>query len=145
MFPMYRYFSPHFRFPFSGDVNQQISPETDWFFGNISPQAGDGEIEKEVFLKIASYGKQLGKITAVLLALIEEVRKNKPSVLKDFRELAELREIQEKIERVKDENKDRNRDNARRILDKLVESNDTEFVSELLRSYEEKLKRGGNL
>ncbi len=140
MFPLYRYFSPHFRFPFSGDVNQQISPETDWFFGNISPQAGDGEIEKEVFLKIASYGKQLGKITAVLLALIEEVRKNKPSVLKNFPELDELKELNEKIERVKEDNRDRNREYATRILDKLIESNDTEFVNELLKSYQDKLK-----
>lgn len=142
MFPLYRYFSPHFRFPFSGDVNQQISPETDWFFGNINPQVGDGEIEREVFLKIASYGKQLGKITAVLLGLIEELRKNKPSVLKDFPELAELRELHERIERIKEENKDRNRDFAGKILDKLIESDDTEFVKELLKSYEQKLKGG---
>ena len=142
MFPLYRYFSPHFRFPFSGDVNQQIAPETDWFFGNINPEVGDGEIEKEVFLKIASYGKQLGKITSVLLALIEELRKNKPSVLKDFPEFDELVELHEKIERIKEENKDRNRDYARRILDKLIESDDTEFVKELLKSYQEKLKEG---
>lgn len=140
MFPLYRYFSPHFRFPFSGDVNQQIAPETDWFFGNINPEAGDGEIEKEVFLKIASYGKQLGKITVVLLELIEELRKNKPSVLKDFPELAELNELHERIERIKEENKDRNRDYATRILDKLIESDDTEFAKELLKSYQEKLK-----
>lgn len=142
MFPFYRYFSPHFRFPFSGDVNQQISPETDWFFGNINPQVGDGEIEKEVFLKIASYGKQIGKITAVLLRLIEELRKNKPSLLRDFPELAELKDLNEKIERIKEANKDRNRDYARRILDKLIESNDTEFVTELLKTYQEKLKGG---
>ena len=140
MFPLYRYFSPHFRFPFSGDVNQQIAPETDWFFGNINPEAGDGEIEKEVFLKIASYGKQLGKITVVLLELIEELRKNKPSVLKDFAELAELKELHERIERIKEENKDRNRDYATRILDKLIESDDTEFAKELLKSYQEELK-----
>lgn len=140
MFPLYRYFSPHFRFPFSGDVNQQIAPETDWFFGNINPTAGDGEIEKEVFLKIASYGKQLGKITAVLLELIGELRKNKPSVLKDFPEFSELKELHEGIERIKEENKDRNRNYARRILDKLIESDDTEFVTELLKTYQEKLK-----
>jgi hypothetical protein len=142
MFPFYRYFSPHFRFPFSGDVNQQISPETDWFFGAIDPKVGDGEIEKEVFLRIASYGKQLGKITSVLLRLIEELQKNKPSVLKDLPELADLKELHEKIERIKEENKDRNRDYARGILDKLIESNDTEFVKELLKSYQEKLKGG---
>lgn len=142
MFPLYRYFSPHFRFPFSGEVNQQISPETDWFFGTINPQVGDGEIEKEVFLKIASYGKQLGKITAVLLRLTEEVRKNKPSLLRDFPELDELKDLNEKIDKIKEENKDRNRDYATRILDKLIESNDTEFVKELLKTYQEKLKGG---
>ena len=140
MFPLYRYFSPYFRFPFSGDVNQQISPETDWFFGNINPKVGDGEVEKEVFLNIASYGKQLGKITAVLLALVEEIRKNKPAVLKDFPEFTELKELNERIERIKEENKDRNRDYARRILEKPIESNDTEFVKELLKNYQEKLK-----
>jgi hypothetical protein len=140
MFPFYRYFSPHFRFPFSGDVNQQIAPETDWFFGNINPKVGDGEIEKEVFLKIASYGKQLGKITAVLLALVEEIKKNKPDVLKDFPELNELKQLHERIERIKEENNDRNRDYARRILDKLIQSNGTEFVKGLLKSYQEKIE-----
>lgn len=142
MFPLYRYFSPHFRFPFSGDVNQEIAPETDWFFGNINPKVGDGEIEKEVFSKIASYGKQLGKITAVLLGLIEELRENKPALLKDLPELDELRELHERIERIKEENKDRNRDYAINILDKLIESDDTEFVKRLLKSYQEKLKGG---
>jgi hypothetical protein len=74
--------------------------------------------------------------------LIEELRKNKPSVLKDFPELAELKKLHERIERIKEENKNRNRDYARRILDKLIESDDTEFLEELLKSYQEKLKGG---
>ena len=58
MIPYNWMWSPEVHLPFSGNVNQDISPDTNWFFGSIKPNAGVGSIEKEVF-EVASYGKQL--------------------------------------------------------------------------------------
>lgn len=57
--------------PLSGDV-KDISPVTSWF----SPQyefniAGNAALEKQVITKVASYGKQLGKLTNAVLELAD--------------------------------------------------------------------------
>ncbi|GGF63631.1 hypothetical protein [Alteromonas lipolytica] len=57
--------------PLSGDV-KDISPMTNWF----SPQyeiniAGNAALEKQVITKVASYGKQLGKLTSAVLELAD--------------------------------------------------------------------------
>lgn len=59
------------KLPLSGDV-KDISPVTSWF----SPQyefniAGNAALEKQVITKVASYGKQLGKLTNAVLELAE--------------------------------------------------------------------------
>jgi len=66
--PWFWFWSPHFYFPFSGSVAQRIEPETDWFFAGIPPSAGNAEMERRIF-DIASYGRQLGWITEVLLGM----------------------------------------------------------------------------
>ena len=71
MFPWLWYWAPQVHFPWSGRVAQQIAPDTHWFFGGIRPGAGDARIEEQAF-GVASYGKQLGLITEVLLALAQE-------------------------------------------------------------------------
>ena len=68
MVPWLWFWSPHFYLPFSGSVAQRIEPETDWFFAGIPPSAGNGEMERKAF-EIASYGRQLGWITEVLLGM----------------------------------------------------------------------------
>jgi hypothetical protein len=67
--PMFN-FSP--RFPWSGDVIQDIDPQTSWFFGNIAPTAGSGRLERHIALDVASYGKQLSVVMDVLHELIEQ-------------------------------------------------------------------------
>ncbi|MEC9261862.1 MAG: hypothetical protein VYD53_11025 [Pseudomonadota bacterium] len=57
--------------PLSGDV-KDISPVTSWF----SPQyefniAGNAALEKQVITKVASYGKQLGKLTNAVLEIAD--------------------------------------------------------------------------
>ncbi|MGK7874966.1 MAG: hypothetical protein AB4426_17195 [Xenococcaceae cyanobacterium] len=131
MFPWLQWWAPNYHFPFSGAVNQNIAPETDWFLGNINSEVGDPEIEEEVFHKVASYGKQIGIITDVLLALVNEIE---PEAMKEVRALEQLKELQEKVEKIKVEKKKLLRNNARRILDKLAQS-DPEFLEELLKSY----------
>ena len=63
-------FSP--RLPWSGDVVQDIDPQTSWFFGNIAPTAGSGRLERHIALDVASYGKQLSVVMDALHELIEQ-------------------------------------------------------------------------
>lgn len=118
-----------FNFPWSGDVVQRIDP--DFFFGAIPAEAGIGEIEKEIF-KIASYGKQLGLITEVLLALAEEAK----LTAEPKKSLDTLKDIHTKIEAVKKNKKEEIRHNARSVLDKLKASDEDGF-KKLLNDYKE--------
>ena len=97
MNPWQLFWAPQFHFPFGGSVAQRIEPNTNWFFGTIQPGAGDGVIEKKAF-EIASYGKQLGVITELLLDLAETT---KPSTEEGERALDTLRDIRKKIEELK--------------------------------------------
>ncbi len=123
----------YYRFPFSGDLAQRIEPETDWFFGRITPETGDGEIEKAVFSEVATYGKQLGVLTEVVLALVEKAPKGTVS---DLKALDQLKTIKQRIEDVKAGKKDRIKVNAEKWLDKLAAS-DPEGLKTLLRRYQE--------
>lgn len=66
--------------PLSGDVTQAINPWT-WFariagsqmgFINIhQTTGGDPELEREIVENVASYGRQLGRLTDALAVLVE--------------------------------------------------------------------------
>jgi hypothetical protein len=57
-----------FRLPLSGDVNQRITAP--WFSPAITVNyAGDAAIEDRVVTEVASYGKQIGWLTEVAIAL----------------------------------------------------------------------------
>ena len=68
MLPWFWLWAPRFNYPWSGNFAQDISPDTTWFFGAIKPEAGNGDVEKEIF-EVVSYGRQLGLITEVLLSV----------------------------------------------------------------------------
>ncbi len=70
-FPWLWLWMPQVHFPWSGSVDQTIEPNTNWFFDSIAPAAGNSQIEKKAFA-VASYGRQLGLITDVLVALAEK-------------------------------------------------------------------------
>ncbi|HSV47344.1 MAG TPA: hypothetical protein VLJ58_16255 [Ramlibacter sp.] len=63
MFPWIWFWSPKLELPLSGDVGQHFD-----LFDSIRPGAGIGEIERKAFDK-ASYGRQIGLITEVLLGM----------------------------------------------------------------------------
>jgi hypothetical protein len=106
MFPWFWIWAPRFNYPWSGNVAQDISPDTTWFFGAIKPQAGIGEVEKEIF-DVASYGKQLGLITEVLLSLASA---DTIDAGKAAESLTRLKQIYAEIEKVK-------ADNSRRLAE----------------------------
>ena len=88
--------SPQIHFPWSGGVMQQIDPDLTWFSQWITPGAGNAAIEEKAFNSVASYGKQLGLITEVLLALVDETHMAAEPGAVD-----ELRRIQSRIEMLK--------------------------------------------
>jgi hypothetical protein len=103
MFPWFWFFAPQIHFPWSGSVAQQIAPDTDWFFAGIAPGAGDAQIERRAFA-VATYGKQLGLITEVLLDLAQQVAPTSPKARESVARLAAIRA---KIDNLKDVEYDR--------------------------------------
>jgi hypothetical protein len=98
MYPWLWLWAPRFQFPWSGDVAQDIEPSTSWFFGSIKPEAGNAKIEEKAFA-IASYGKQLGLITEVLMDLAAP---GPQTAARSAKAMKELKRIQAEIEIVKD-------------------------------------------
>lgn len=94
--------NPEMYFPFTSYA-QNIEPRTNWFFNSILTTAGDGQIEQKA-VEIASYGRQLGLITEVLLGIAEKTVPN--SEYKDdfFKSLGRLKEIKKDIDEIKKKN-----------------------------------------
>jgi hypothetical protein len=97
MNPWQFFWAPVFHFPFGGSVAQRIDPSTNWFSSTIPPSAGDPVIEKKAF-EVASYGKQLGKVTELLLDLAQ---RNPPVTDEGKQALSDLHDIRNKIEALK--------------------------------------------
>lgn len=118
MFPWLWFWSPVFHLPFSGSVAQRIEPDTNWFFAGIPQQAGNGLLEKKAF-EVASYGRQLGWITEVLLAA-----KGSDAVAPGDADdsLRKLEAAYLKIEAVKQESRAELADAASAALEKLREA-----------------------
>lgn len=84
--------------PLSGDLNQRIAPETNWFAEHIRDGAGDADVERDAFEQVASYGKQLGLITEVLLGMS---RDGTVTPEKAQQSLIHLAQVHRDIERLK--------------------------------------------
>lgn len=97
MFPWLFLFAPQWHLPFSGSVAQRIEPRTQWFFDAIDARAGNGQIERQAF-EVASYGRQLGLLTEVLIDLAEAVPPKSPKARESLRR---IRGIQAEIENIK--------------------------------------------
>jgi len=97
MFPWLFFFAPQWQLPFSGSVAQRIDPQTHWFFDGIDASAGDGRIERQAF-EVATYGRQLGLLTEVLVDLAEQVAPQSEAARKS---LKRLKAIQVEIEKIK--------------------------------------------
>lgn len=88
------------RLPASGDVFMNYNPWTNW--GWSASDAGDPEIENEIFANVALPGRQLGKLTEAVLALIDLAEQANPELRKGQSDQAiaikELRDLAEKIQ-----------------------------------------------
>ena len=103
MYPWIWIWAPQVRLPWSGDVVQDIDPSTTWFFKGIQPGAGNARIEEKAFA-VASYGKQLGLLTEVLIELAEKSSDRGAACAGP---LKELKRIQAEIEKLKEAEYDR--------------------------------------
>ena len=120
---------PAFRLPLSGNVTQSINPWT-WLFNPVGSQIGlvnielgqssNPAVEEEVLSDVASYGKQLGIITDVVL----ELAGDKPP--KDEHPLAQLREIAAKVRKLKEEHERSLAKQASDAMAKLAKTDEAE-------------------
>jgi hypothetical protein len=86
-----------FKLPFSGDVKQRIN--SPWFSPALTFNfAGDATIEDRVVAEVASYGRQIGWLNDIALALAEK-REPNPDVV------AQLAKAVKAIEEIKAEQK----------------------------------------
>jgi hypothetical protein len=129
MIPWLWFWAPQFHFPFSGSVAQRIDPDTSWFFAGIRPEAGNGEVEKEIF-DVASYGRQLGLINDVLLALASPGTVPQAQAKES---LAKLKAVHGEVEQVKSRNKAKLARSATAVLEKLAANDPDELARVLAR------------
>lgn len=127
MFPWLWINATDLRFPLSGEVDQDLSTT---FFDGIKPGAGTPGIEKQVFDQ-ASYGKQLGWLTDILLGAIDEAALRTPEALESFGKLTKL---QAKIKRIKDDHRQDRFDAATALLDRMQAESPDE-LRRVLRRY----------
>lgn len=117
------------RLPLSGDVEQQISPSlystsiTNNFAGNLP-------LEMLVTARVASYGKQLGWLGEIVLAMAKGETPPEETVRK-------LSEASAHIERIKQELGRSAADNARDALDRLQREAPEEFRRIVTERYSE--------
>ena len=90
MVPWLWFWAPQIHFPWSGSVAQNIEPSVSWFSDLIKPAAGNPQIEAKAF-GIASYGKQLGLITEVLIELTESTTVKAPQAAKSLQRLKKIK------------------------------------------------------
>jgi hypothetical protein len=101
---------PDVNLPLSGAVTQTIEPWTSWFsafgsqIGLINVNVGtssDPDTEKAVIAKVASYGKQLGRIEEALVVLLKHFRPAGKLTPGEGRAIRALQRMVEEIDDIK--------------------------------------------
>lgn len=113
-----------FRLPLSGDVNQRITAP--WFSPSLTVNyAGEPVIEDRVVTEVASYGRQLGWLTEIAVALAKKQAPPEET-------LRRLEKAAKDIEAIKKDVHRSSFDAASAALDRL-ESDDPEAYKKLMR------------
>jgi hypothetical protein len=113
-----------FRSPLSGDVNQRITAP--WFSPSLTVNyAGDPVVEDRVVTEVASYGRQIGWLTEIAIALA----KNQPPPEETLRR---LEKASSDIEAIKKDVHRSALDTASAALDRL-ERDDPKSYKKLIR------------
>jgi len=118
-----------FRAPLSGNVAQRITAP--WFSPSLTVNyAGDAAVEDRVVTEVASYGKQLGWLTEIAIALA----RNQPLPVETLRR---LEQASKDIEAIKKNVRPSAAEAARNALDRL-ERDDPDQYNKLLRERQDK-------
>jgi hypothetical protein len=134
MFPWLWIYAPQISWPLSGAVTEAIS--TDAFFRGIKPGAGVPAIEQQVFDQ-ASYGKQLGWLTDVLVEAIDPATLHTADAQAS---LVNLKKLRAKVDQIKNEHRQDRTDAAIALLDQ-IQADSPEELGRLLLRYETKSDR----
>jgi len=94
MFWWFNVFAPQTHWPLSGGVTQDIRPE-------LFARAGSEDIERRALREVASYGRQIGALSDLLLSLADQPGIEKKLGDKGAKALAQLRDWSEKIDALK--------------------------------------------
>ena len=113
-----------FRWPWSGDVAQRITAP--WFSPSLTVNyAGDPAVEDRVVTEVASYGKQLGWLTEIVIASAN----GQPLPTET---LARLEKAAREIDAIKEQSRASAIEAANNALDRLERDNPAQY-NELLR------------
>lgn len=119
--------------PFSGDVTQDINPVTRWFSPTFVTYQGDMDIEEKVVTEVASFGKQLGKLTDAVLALAGGKGP------KDDAVFGELETIRNGVDEIKESRADSLKKKAEDAFSALLRSNPHE-AEDLIKALQRSVK-----
>ena len=108
----------HGEAPLGGDVSQLFRI----FSPTVVTGAGDPALEREIVENVATYGKQLGELTDVVLALAAQAK------LPQSEALTKLTDIATAIEAKKVEYRASVLERARKALDELKEHDETGYT-----------------
>lgn len=86
-------FNPEVHWPFSGAVTQDIHP-------SLLAKSGSDEIEVRTLREVASYGRQIGVLSDLVLALVDHIKPEQLGESGDHA-LDQLREMVEQIKLIK--------------------------------------------
>ena len=108
-----------FRWPLSGNVNERITAP--WFSPSLTVNyAGDARIEDRVVTEVASYGRQLGWLTEIAIALAHKQDLHSEA-------LRHIEEAAAKIEKIKKEVHPSALEAATEALDRLERDRPAEY------------------
>jgi hypothetical protein len=128
MFPWLWIFAPLTYWPLSGAVSQDFS--LDAFFRAIGPASGAPSVEQRAFEQ-ASYGRQLGWLTDVI---VEAVKPTALSSLEASQSFASLEDLHAKIKLMKAEHRRDQAKAAIALLDRMA-AEDPDELARLLQRY----------
>lgn len=120
MFPWFWIWSPTIHMPLSGAVDEDIDAK----FNGIDIQAGNRQVERQA-VEVASYGRQLGLITEVLLASVQKIG---PLPEAAETSLQRLKEIQGSIEQIKAKQAMVDSQKIEQQLQNIMQNNPEEFL-----------------
>lgn len=132
-----RFWSPTFNLPGSGSIGSfSYHPNTTW--GAPSLFSGNEIVERAVYHDVATPGRQLGRLTDVVLELVEELSKMDSSIA-GADSVIKLKAMSKQIEKIKEAIEDNTSAAVKEGLEKLKNTDEDAFKA-LIKEYAASIK-----